>query len=336
MQKNRYLHAPVEPFEIREKSSVSEMLDRMARISFQGRNLSTAFDIWKQMLSDDTTICMGLAGAMVPAGMRKIIVYLIENRLIDCLVSTGANLFHDIHETLGRFHWLGSPAVSDTALKNLGIDRIYDTFALEGEFYKADSFVMEFGRTLDESQSYSTREFLALLGKKLREKGKERGILTTAAEAGVPVFCPAVGDSSIGIALGILYKKEKKRIHLDPVKDVSETAHLVMHSKKTGVIFVGGGTPKNFLQQTEVTGGYMGGEMQGHTYAIQLTADAPHWGGLSGCTFEEAQSWGKIHKKARMVTVHVDATIALPLLVTGLAQEKKRWRNRALPVLSFE
>lgn len=335
MKRKDYLQKPVESFEIQEGASVSNILDRMAQISFQGRNLSIAYQIWKRMLQDEATIFLGLAGAMVPAGMRKILVYLVENRLIDCLVSTGANLFHDVHETLGRYHWIGSPHTDDVELKDLGIDRIFDTFAIEEEFYHADQYIAKFGRSLDTSREYTTREFLSRLGSQLGQDGKEKGILTSAAEKGVPIYCPAIGDSSIGIALAILYEKEGKKVAFDTIKDVSETARMVIEAKNTGVIYVGGGTPKNFIQQTEVTASYIGGNVTGHTYAIQLTADAPHWGGLSGCTFEEAQSWGKIRKDARMVSVHGDATIALPFIASALSENREIWKDRRIPRFSF-
>ncbi len=325
----------MDPFSIEKNAPLTDVLSRMGRISFQGRNLSLSYDIWKDMLQDEVTILFGLAGAMVPAGMRRIVAYLIEHRLVDGIVSTGANLFHDIHETLGQRHWMGQAHMDDGILKDLGIDRIYDTFAVEEEFYRDDTFVGDFAATLDLSRSYSTHAFLYLLGRHLGKVGKEKGILTQAAEHGVPVFCPAIGDSSIGIALAILSDKKGSHLDLDPVADVLDSTRMIMSAVNTGVIYVGGGTPKNFIQQTEVTATYLGGEVSGHKYAVQFTADAPHWGGLSGCTFEEAQSWGKIQKKARMVSVHVDATIALPLVVSALSSDEKKWAERRLPVLPF-
>ena len=144
--------------------------------------------------------------------------------------------------------------------------------------------------------------------------------LTTAANASVPIYCPAIGDSSIGIALTTLTSQTRGRFQFDVIGDVEELTHIVAHSKKTGVIYVGGGTPKNFIQQTEVTTSILDLEVTGRDYAIQIIVDAPHWGGLSGCTFEEAQSWGKISTSAKKVSLYCDATIALPLLVTALAE----------------
>ncbi|MCJ7507652.1 MAG: deoxyhypusine synthase [candidate division Zixibacteria bacterium] len=315
----KYLHSPTRPFEVRSDSRADDVVERMGKISFQGRNLSTALSIWKEMLKEDMVIFLGLAGAMIPGGLRKILVYLIENRLIDCLVSTGANLFHDCHESLGRVHWKGTHQVNDVELKKAGIDRIYDTFALEKEFRKTDSYIRDFAYDLDLTRPYGTREFLFLLGERLSKEMKKEGILTSAYKAKVPIYCPAISDSSIGIALATHYKRN--RFLFDVIKDVEEMALIVLRSKATGVIYVGGGTPKNFIQQAEITASIMkNAEVPGHKYAIQITTDAPQWGNLSGCTFQEAQSWGKIHKKARTVTVYCDATIVLPFLVTALAQ----------------
>jgi deoxyhypusine synthase len=162
--------------------------------------LATAYQIWKKMLGDRVMIMMGMSGAMVPAGMRQLVVYMLKNRLIDCLVSTGANFFHDIHETLGRFHYQPSPFIDDLLLQKNLIDRIYDTLADEEEFREADKMLGSFAASLDPSPAYSTREFLYLLGQQLAKKAKEDGIVT-AAKARVPLYCPAIGDSSIGIGI---------------------------------------------------------------------------------------------------------------------------------------
>ena len=320
MTKHNILHTPIVPFEVKPGDSVADCLQRMESISFQGRSIGTAFRIWVDMLRDETTVLMGLSGAMVPAGMRKIIVYLIENRLIDCLVSTGANLFHDCHETLGKSHFKGDPDFDDVTLFEHRIDKIYDTFASEDEFRDTDDYIADFAKGLDPRRSYTTREFLNLLGRRLAEEGTRDGILTAAARARVPIYCPAIGDSSIGIALTTLTSESGERFQFDIIGDVEESTDIVASSKKTGVIYIGGGTPKNFIQQTEVAASVQGREVKGHDYAIQIIVDAPYWGGLSGCTFEEAQSWGKISTTAKKVTLYCDATIALSLLATALAE----------------
>ena len=325
---NRFLRTKIKPQWIKKGSSVKALVETMGNSAFQGKNIALARDIWVKMLNDRTTIFFGLAGAMVPAGMRGIIAYLIKNRFIDCLVSTGANLFHDCHETLGRFHFQGSHEVDDIKLFEKGVDRIYDVFASEKEFRKADNFIKNWAKGLSIKREMTTREFLYLLGEKLSKISKVEGILTSAYKANVPIYCPAISDSSIGIALAAGRAEESNNIQFDMIKDVLETAEIASKSKSTGVIYIGGGTPKNFIQQAEVTSSIISNSISpGHKYAIQITADSPHWGGLSGCTFKEAQSWGKIAKDARSVSLHSDATIALPIIATAVADSfdlKKR------------
>jgi deoxyhypusine synthase len=164
---------------------------------------------------------------------------------------------------------------------------------------------------------------------------KDEGIVTAAARHGVPIYVPAIGDSSYGIAIGSGLNPKAGDFLFHPMKDVRETALIAAQAPCTGIVFVGGGTPKNFTQQTIVTAEYMGIKRPGHKYCIQLTTDAPHWGGLSGCTFEESQSWGKIHFEADKVTVYSDATIALPLLVAGLAEVRAPSFRKRIPRFSF-
>ncbi|OGC76715.1 MAG: deoxyhypusine synthase [candidate division Zixibacteria bacterium RBG_16_50_21] len=319
-----YLAQPTVPLEIDPKDNVAGLLEKMGKTSFQSRNLSTAMSIWQDMLQDKVLIFLGLAGAMSAAGMRRVVSYLIENRMVDCVVSTGANLFHDMHESLGRFHFIGHHQVNDVELQERGIDRIYDTYAKEREFRNLDHMMGEFSQTLDLKRPYSTREFFHLLGKKIWSVGKQKGIVTSAYRAGIPIYCPAVADSSVGIAIATKNSKTNREFIFNVVQDVQETAYLVAESPNAAIIAVGGGTPKNFIQQAEVTASiHLGIEATGYKYCIQITTDAPHWGGLSGCTFQESQSWGKINKKARMVAVYADATIALPILATAVAQSLK-------------
>jgi len=327
----KFLKSPVRPFEVKSSANIVDAVRMMKDTSFQGRSLGTALEIWEEMLRAKTTIFMGLAGAMVPAGMKKVVSFLIKNRLIDCLVSTGANLFHDVAESLGVRHFKGTHRVDDTELYRSGIDRIYDIFASEDEFRRADDWIVEFSGALSPYRPYTTREFLYLLGGELCAAGGKDGILVSAHRSGVPIYCPALGDSSIGIALATANCRNGRGIQFDIIKDVIETTRIAAYAGATGVIYIGGGTPKNFIQQTEVTASIVGKNVEGHKYAIQITQDSPQWGGLSGCTFEEAQSWGKIAKKASMVTVHADATIALPLIVSALASSMSLVRKRRRP-----
>jgi deoxyhypusine synthase len=335
MRKKEILSTPTRPLKIDGSKSVSALLEKMQGISFQGRNLATAYQVWKRMLGDRVMIMMGMSGAMVPAGMRRLVVYLIKNRLIDCLVTTGANLFHDIHETLGRLHFQCSPHIDDVQLQKNLIDRMYDTLADEEEFREADAMIGRFAATLDPTRPFTTREFLYLLGKELSPRAKEDGIVTAAYRAGIPLYCPAVADSSIGIGIAENRYEGKNQFTFDVIGDVLETAHLAGDSPASGVVYFGGGTPKNFVQQTEVTAAFMRNSTEGHKYAVQIVTDSPHWGGLSGCTFEEAQSWGKIAHDASMVTVHCDSTIAMPVLVSALSESPALIRTRKKPMFSL-
>jgi deoxyhypusine synthase len=330
VQKQDLLSVPVQPFDPTSAPSFSELLERMSRTAFQGRQLGEAFRAWKKMLASDCIILMGLAGAMVPAGMRRLVVEMIRNRLIDCLVSTGANLFHDLHETLGYRHYQGSPHADDVLLAQHMVDRMYDVFADEDEFRMHDRFLGEFAAGLDQSRPYTTREFLYLLGRRIADQAREDGILSAAAKASVPIYCPALGDSSIGIGIAAHRHNQGNRLMFDIIGDVLETAYLA-NAGPTGVIYFGGGTPKNFIQQTEVTLLNMSEPAEGHKYAIQIVTDAPHWGGLSGCTFQEAQSWGKVAPDAHMVTCHCDSTIAMPILVTALLENRELIQHRRPP-----
>lgn len=324
MTKHNFLTHAVMPFDPSQYGSIHETLEAMGATAFQGKNLSIAMDIWLKMIQADATIFLGLAGAMVPAGMKGIISYLIQNRFIDCLVSTGANLFHDSHEALGYHHYQGSESADDVLLKEHSIDRIYDVFASELEFQQTDQTVGRFAREHFANRHVTTREFLYQWGKFLqRQSPVKNSIVINAAEHHVPLYCPAVADSSIGIGIAVEKYKTPFEFQFDVIKDVLETSEIVAEAAATGVIYLGGGTPKNFIQQTEVVVAIMGKECEGHRYAIQLTADAPHWGGLSGCTFEEAQSWGKIARDADKISVATDVTIGLPILTAALHDKVK-------------
>lgn len=300
-------------------SSVSELLDRMSQTGFQGRKLGESYHIWKEMIeTPGVTIILGLSGAMIPAGMQECLIQLIEHRYVDAIVSTGANIFHDICEHLGVKHYQGTHLTNDEELYLNGIDRIYDVFAVEKEFQKIEHYISEFGTSLGDAR-LSSRAFLQLLGEKIAaDRPEGRSLLAACAARNVPVHVPAIADSAIGIGLVTAYRCGAALI-IDQIADASELAAFVEHAEKTGVIYLGGGTPKNFIQQTEVIlplkmEKYIGG----HAYAIQYTTDAPHWGGLSGCTFEEAVSWGKEQADAKKLQCFCDATIALPLIVSAL------------------
>src|SRR5216117_1530954 len=317
-KKSRFLQTPVEPFAVDGGLTADAVLSRMERISFQGRNLATARRIWLKMLQDDVTIFLGMAGALSAGGLRMIVAHLIQHRYIDCLVSTGANLYHDLHETRGQRHYVGSAHADDAALAEDHIDRVYDTYASEEEFIGNDNWIADFAATL-EPRPYTTREFLYRLGGHLWNTTKSDGILTAAYRANVPIFCPAIADSSIGMGLSQARQKRVGSGHIDIIGDIVESANLVIRRPRTASVVLGGGTPKNFINQATVQAEFYSDEVGGHRYALQIVTDVPHFGGASGSSLEEAQSWGKLATDSAKVSVQADATIALPLLASALA-----------------
>jgi deoxyhypusine synthase len=321
-KKSRFLQTPIEPFAVEEGLTADQILARMERISFQGRNLATAHRIWQKMLHDDVTIFLGMAGALSAGGLRMIVAHLILNRYVDCLVSTGANLYHDLHETRGQHHYVGSPNADDAALAEERVDRVYDTFASEEEFIANDSWIAKFASTL-EKRPYTSREFLYLLGEHLWKTTKREGILTAAYRASVPIFCPAIADSSIGMGLSQARQHVVGTGYIDIIGDIVESANLIIRRPRTASVVLGGGTPKNFINQASVQAEFYSDQVGGHRYALQVVTDVPHFGGASGSSLEEAQSWGKLSTESDKVSVQADATIALPLLASALAMSAK-------------
>ena len=317
-KKSDYLKVPIQPFMVTPGLTALEIVQRMERISFQGRNLALAHRVWRRMLDDDVTIFLGVAGALSAGGLRLLIAHLIAHRYVDCLVSTGANLYHDLHETRGRQHFVGTPSIDDRDLQRHHIDRVYDTLVDEDEFIDNDRWIADFARTL-EPRPYTSREVLHSLGGHLWEETGHDGILTAAYRANVPVFCPAIADSSIGMGLSQARMTDPTKGQVDVIGDIVESANVVIRRRRTASIVLGGGTPKNFINQASVQADFYSPGIPGHQYAVQVVTDVPHFGGASGSTLDEAQSWGKLSANASHVTVHADATLALPLLVSALA-----------------
>lgn len=338
MIKKELLKHPTKPIEVSSKLKLERLLEKMKFTGFQGRKLAEVFEIWSRMLKENKiVIWFGLAGAMVPAGMRKVISYLIKKRMVDVIVSTGANLYHDCVETLGGKHYvLYHHSIDDVELRKHRIDRIYDVLADENKFYAIDRWIeKDFCGILKDNYPYSSREILYLLGKRLYElKGDKESILISAYKVGVPIFSPALCDSSLGFSIMFANRRRGRKIILDGLKDVHETSLITEKSRITGVVYIGGGVPKNFIQQTAVIASYSTRHDRSHEYAIQITTDVPVWGGLSGASFEEAQSWGKISKDAKKAICHCDATIALPIIVSALSQRFKKY-NRNVPVFDW-
>jgi deoxyhypusine synthase len=332
----KYLTSPTRPVQIDRDRSVAGILMKMEGAGFQARALADSHNLWLDMLTDNSTVFLGLSGALVAAGMRRLISYLIKNHYVDVVVSTGANLFHDLHETLGRYHYQGADEWSDEELQDAQVGRFYDTLASEHEYREADEWVGNFANTVDHSRPYSTREFLHLLGRELSEIATEDGILTSAYKAKVPVFCPGIADSAIAVGIATSRINRKNPFQFDIIQDVVEAAQVVARSVNTSVVLFGGGPPKSFVHQVEVTASMMKAGLRGHKYGIQIGLDLPESSATSTRSFEEAQTWGRIAKDAKTVSVLCDPTIAMPILVTALSQTgTKALKSRRRPQFNF-
>lgn len=321
------LKTPVEQIDLSKVERVTDLVEAWKKGSIQGRNLGKCASVYENMLQDETrpTVIMGLSGCMMAGAQRFVIRDMVREGIVDCLVSTGAQLYQDFYQAMGYDHYVGDVDADNVALHEHWIDRLYDTYVDELAFRKTDHYIAELTESL-EPGNYSSREFLHELGRVAYEKG-DRGIMATCYELGIPMFSPALNDSSIGIGLTVYYKKmveagkRDSMVRIDPIRDNWELTQIKGKSPKTGIIYIGGGTPKNYINDVEVIAEETGFDVAGHEYAFQITVDAPHWGGLSGSTLEEAQSWGKIHADATKATVYGDATIMLPLVVSHILQK---------------
>jgi deoxyhypusine synthase len=339
--KNGYLKEAVEAFDLEKIQTVSELLDAFNRTSFQSRTLAMCANIFVEMLEDPErpTIFLGFAGAMVPAGMKGVVTTMVRRNMIDVIVSTGANMYHDFVEAFGEHHYVGSPDADDTQLRREGIDRIYDTFADESRFGKVEDMITFFASKLaDEGlSSCSSRLFLHMLGKLIDEKGakecKKESIIWNCWKEGVPVFVPALNDSSLGLAVTEHFIKFMEKglspLVIDQIKDNYEILQIKKAAPKTGVIYVGGGVPKNYIQQTAFLQRHFGTADVEHEYGFQITTDSPQWGGLSGCTFNEGVSWGKEKPGGKYATCYCDATVAFPLIVKTALERCKNLDKRS-------
>ncbi|RMD66552.1 deoxyhypusine synthase [Candidatus Pacearchaeota archaeon] len=299
----------VKPIKLSEGMRVSELGEQMKNAGFGARKIGLAREIVRKMFSDEECkVFLGLAGAMVPAGMKGVIVDLIRGRKIDVLVTTGANLTHDLIEALGDEHY-HCDKWNDSELHEKGYDRMYNVVMPNSAYVKLEKFFDENWEFL--AQASTIRGFISKLGEALEKNSTgEDSILRACYETKTPVFCPALADSGIGLMIWGR-KIAGKKIEIDAFEDMNEIIDLAWGAKKRGVIYVGGGVPKNFIQQSLQFS-------KGAEYGVQITTDAQEPGGSSGAPLEEGKSWGKLKPGAEenkdFVDVRCDATIALPLI----------------------
>src|SRR5277367_1536991 len=333
--------AQINPQAVTGKMTAADLVDT-AFLAYNGRRLREACRLFaEKMLAEDTVVGVSLTGALTPAGLgMSCIIPLIENGFIDWMVSTGANLYHDTHFGLGLKMFQGSAEADDVALRKAGVVRIYDIFFDYRVLLSTDAFFREIARQPEFQRAMSTAEFHYMAGRYVAERERvlkldRRSVLASAYKHAMPVYTSSPGDSSIGMNLAAL-ELEGYELRLDPLTDVNETAAIVYAAKaagmKSAVFILGGGSPKNFILQTEPQiQEVMGVAEKGHDYFLQVTDARPDTGGLSGATPNEAVSWGKIdpERLPDSVVCYVDTTVALPLLTAyALARRKPRKPRR--------
>tara|TARA_Y100001936_G_scaffold199610_1_gene201087 strand:- start:72 stop:1169 length:1098 start_codon:yes stop_codon:yes gene_type:complete len=346
-EKKNILNERISPVDFDSINDVGDLVESFQSTSIQARNLGQCAKIFGKMLQDKErpTIMLGLAGPLIAAGLRKVIRDMVYYNMVDVIVSTGAVLYQDYYNALGGGHYYGSPTADDTKLRELFINRIYDTYVDEELFCEDDTLIGSFADTL-EPRNYSSREFISLLSETIDD---EESILVIARKHNIPIFCPALNDSSIGIGLTEHYYNSRRQgrqpITIDSIRDNYELTQIVVNSSRTSGFYVAGGVPKNYINDSIVMAYIFGEDTGGHKYAVQVTTDSPHWGGLSGSTLGEAQSWGKINKTANHCMAFVEPSVSLPLiyghafqkdLYKGRSRLKYEWEGDTLKKMSVE
>ncbi|WP_284009909.1 deoxyhypusine synthase [Haloarcula pelagica] len=316
-------HDPIGHAEVRAGMTVGELADSYGEAGIGASDLHEAVDIYSEMLDDDVTTFFGLAGAMVPTGMRAIVSELIRDGHIDVLVTTGANCTHDSIEAIGGKHHHGevtppekTEREHDETLRDEGVDRIYNVYLPQEHFALFESHLREeVFSELEPEGAVPIQRMTEELGRANSEVNdrenvaEDAGILAAAYEHDVPVYCPAVQDSVLGLQAWMY--SQTSDFTLDALADMTDITDIAYEADSAGAMVVGGGVPKNYVLQTMLV------SPDAYDYAVQLTMDPSNTGGLSGATLEEARSWGKLEKDARNVSVYADATITLPLVVAA-------------------
>ena len=306
------------------------IIDSMDKMSFTSRDLARATDIFNRMLQDPTcSIVLTLAGSTSAGGCMKLYADLLKYNMVDAIVSTGASIVDmDFLEALGFNHYQGSPFVDDKELRDLYIDRIYDTYIDEEELQACDHTIYEIANSL-EARPYSSREFIREMGKWLAAGNakKPESLVQLAYEKDVPIFCPAFTDSSAGFGL-VKHQVEnpKKHMTIDSIADFRELTDIKIKAGTTGLLMIGGGVPKNFVQDTVVCAEVLGKEVDMHKYAIQITVADVRDGACSSSTLKEACSWGKVDTAYEQM-VYAEASSVMPLLASD-AYHRGYWKNR--------
>jgi len=326
--KKSLLKNPVEHIDIKSFDA-RKIIDGMGKMSFTSRDTARAAGIYNEMLADkDCSIFLTLAGSTSAGGCMDLYTDLVKHNMIDAIVATGASIIDmDFFEALGFKHYQGSQFQDDTLLRDNYVDRIYDTYIDEEELQACDKAICDIANTL-EPRSYTSREFIKELGKFLKTNGKKKGsLIETAYDNHVPIFCPAFTDSSAGFGL-VMHQEQNptKHMTIDSIREFRELTEIKLQSKQSGLLMIGGGVPKNFVQDTVVCAELLGKKVDMHKYAIQITVADTRDGACSSSTLKEASSWGKVDVTKEQM-VFAEATSVLPLIASD-AYHRANWKNR--------
>lgn len=314
---SEYLVTPITRFQPDANASLRSFIEALGRTGGQPRRLATAVALWDKVLERDRFVFCAIAGAPVPLGFGPAIASLIEGRRIDCLDITGAQLTHDMLESIGSKHFQGYVNADDAALAARDVNRFWDTFGDESDYRRVEPMIFKFAETLPQ-RPMTTREYIYRMGLYFDEIGSQKGILTAAAHAAMPVYCPAIGDSVLGMDLGFFRAEGGQRIVFDVVQDVLEMSAIVLLAEELGLrtatVIFGGGAPRNHIQQSQI-GTYMFGlKGKGHTEAIRFSIEPVETGGLSGSTISEGISWKKFDPNVETAEVFLDSHLSLAIM----------------------
>ena len=326
--KKKLLDKPVEHIDI-TSFDARQIINSMNKMSFTSRDTASAAGIFNEMISDkNCSIFLTLAGSTSAAGCMNLYSDLIKYNMVDAIVATGASIIDmDFFEAIGFKHYQGSQFQDDTELRKNYIDRIYDTYIDEEELQACDKAICDIANSL-EPKTYTSREFIKEMGKYLKTNAKKKNsLIETAYDNNVPIFCPAFTDSSAGFGL-VMHQEQnpKKHLTIDSIREFRELTEIKIQSKQSGLLMIGGGVPKNFIQDTVVCAELLGKKVDMHKYAIQITVADSRDGACSSSTLKEASSWGKVDiTKEQMV--FAEATTVLPLIASN-AYHCQKWKDR--------
>ena len=329
MKKKDLLNEPVRHIDIKSFDS-TKIIEAMKSMSFTAGDTAQAAELFKTMINDpECTIMLCIAGSTGAAGCMQVYVDMVKYNMVDVVVATGAAIVDmDFFEALGFRHYKVTQPVDDETLRDLRIDRIYDTLIDENQLQICDNSITKIANSLP-ARPYSSREFIREMGRYLIDNAKKPDSLVQAAyENHVPIFCPAFSDSSAGLGL-VKHQKENEQNHIsiDSVKDFRELTEIKLRSPISGLFMIGGGVPKNFAQDTVICAEVLGENAQMHKYAVQITVADERDGALSGSTLREARSWGKVDTGYEQM-VYAEASSVLPLIVSD-AYHQRGWEGRS-------